>query len=119
MSILEMVVTIVVSVIASSGCWSVILYRMQTKDKAKEKDSAERKMLMALAHDRLYYLLESMLEEYQTGKRKGITTEEFENIKILFDGYKSLGGNGTCERLYKEVDKLPTVSKDKAHPAQP
>ncbi|MCC8044182.1 MAG: hypothetical protein LIP12_01625 [Clostridiales bacterium] len=109
MDTLQMVVTVLTAVLASSGCWSVILYIVQKRDKKKDTNTAEKKMLLALAHDRLYYLLGDILTEQQDGKRKGVTREEFENIKILYDGYKGLGGNGTCERLYKEVEKLPTV----------
>ena len=105
------ILTILLAVIGSSGVWSVVLaivqHRQRRKDQLAMEDSAERKMLLALAHDRIYYLAERMIGEYQDKEREGITKEEWENLDILYQGYKNLGGNGTCERLYKEIEKLP------------
>lgn len=105
------VVTIILAVLASSGIWSVILaiinHRNKIKDEARAADSAERQMLLALAHDRIYYLCETIIKEEQAGLRHGVTREEWENLDILYQGYHRLGGNGTCQRLYEEIKKLP------------
>jgi hypothetical protein len=103
------IITVLSSVLASSGLWGVILYAMKRKDEAKSKDTAERKMLVALAHDRIYYLCEEILTEQVSSKRQGVDIDEYENLRILYEGYHNLGGNGTCERLFNEVSKLPIV----------
>lgn len=103
------IITIISSVLASSGLWGVILYVLQRRDKKSEKGTAERKMLLALAHDRLYYLCEDILNSVNTGTRAGVDIDEYENIRLLYDGYHNLGGNGTCERLYNEISALPIV----------
>lgn len=37
-----------------------------------------------------------------------VTQDEYENLRTyLYDPYKKLGGNGSAERVMKEVDKLP------------
>ena len=111
MTTTQIILSIFTAVLASSGVWSIVLFKMQKKaerqDKAEKKDTAERKMLLALAHDRIYYLCCRMLDDYQNGKTQGIDVEEYDNLRILFEGYEALGGNGTCKRLYNEVSKLP------------
>lgn len=107
----QLIITIVTSMMASSGMWAVVLAvyqrREEKKEEAKKKDSAERKMLLALAHDRIYYLCGQFLSEFKAGARDHMDVDEFHNLQILYDGYKSLGGNGTCKRLYDEVSKIP------------
>ena len=107
----QMIITIVTSMMASSGMWAVVLAvyqrREEKKEEAKKKDSAERKMLIALAHDRIYYLCGQFLAEQAAGIRDHIDTDEYRNLQILYDWYKGLGGNGTCRRLFTEVSKIP------------
>ena len=107
----QMIITIVTSMMASSGMWAVVLavYQRRADKKAdeKKKDSAERKMLMALAHDRIYYLCGQFLAEQAAGIRDHVDTDEYHNLQILYDSYANLGGNGTCRRLFTEVSKIP------------
>ncbi len=107
----QLIITIVTSMMASSGLWALVLAvyqrRQDAKKDAKKADSAERKMLLALAHDRIYYLCGQFLSEFKAGARDHMDVDEFHNLQILYDGYKSLGGNGTCKRLYDEVSKIP------------
>lgn len=92
---LEMVVTILCSVIASSGLWTLIAKKLDRKD-------AKTKMLLGLAHDRIITLGMSYIQ------RGWVTNEEYEDLKkYLYNPYKELGGNGTAERVMNEVDKLP------------
>ena len=69
----QMVLTIISSVLASSGLWAYLMYLgMQYVD------------------------------------RGYVTQDEYENLRTyLYDPYKKLGGNGSAERVMKEVDKLP------------
>ena len=92
-------VTIVVAVIASSGFWAFIQH-------ISEKKSNQTKMLLGIAHDRIMYLGMRYVE------RGNVTKDEYENLHdYLYQPYKKLGGNGACERVMKEVDKLPLTNK--------
>lgn len=107
----QIIITIITSIMASSGLWALILAIVQRRAEAraasKKADSAERKMLLALAHDRLYYLCGQFLAEFKAGTRDHMDVDEFHNLQILYTGYTGLGGNGTCKRLYDEASKIP------------
>lgn len=93
---LEMAVTIFGSVMASSGLWAFIV-------KIQEKKDIKSRMLLGLGHDKIIYLCKCYL------KRGYITVDEYENLHdYLYLPYKAMGGNGTAEKLMKEVDQLPT-----------
>ena len=93
-----LIITIITSVLASGGLWSVI--RVVLEKRADKKDG-KTKLLLGLAHDKICFLSEKYLE------RGYISTEEYQNlIDYLYTPYKSLGGNGAAERLVQEVGKL-------------
>lgn len=96
--------SIVVAIFASTGFWAFLTYLIQRKD---AKDSAEAQMLKGLGHDRICWLGET----YVT--RGYITKDEYENLHdYLFLPYKKLGGNGTAEKIMKEVEKLPLEKEE-------
>lgn len=98
----QMTVTIVSSVLASSGLWAYLSRKSEQKDVKTE-------MLVGLAHDRIMYL------GMQYIKRGWITSDEYENLKdYLYTPYHRMGGNGSASRIMKEVDALPlkTVKAD-------
>ena len=102
----ETILIAVLTALTSSGACSIILYLIQRHDLKKDKSSAAEKlqsdMLMGLGHDRIVYLGASYIE------RGYITQDEYENLRdYLFKPYLELGGNGTAEKIMKEVDKLP------------
>ena len=91
---LQMVVTIVCAVIASSGFWAFI-------QKKNDKD-VKSQMLIGLAHDRIIFLGMHYIE------RGWITQDEYENLyEYLYKPYEKLGGNGSAKRIMTEVNKLP------------
>lgn len=94
----QMIVTIICSVLASSGFWTYI-------QKKNEKNDNKTKLLVGLAHDRIIHLGITYIE-------KGyITKDEFENLHdYLYIPYKAEGGNGSAERVMDEVKKLPIRS---------
>lgn len=94
----EIIVTIIVTLVASSGFWAFISTIIANKAK---KNSVSRKALLALLHDRLYFLLEKYIEQ------GSVTHDQHENIMYLYNPYVEMGGNGTCERLINEFNKLP------------
>lgn len=92
---IQLIVTVVCSVLASSGLWAYVAKRMDKKD-------AKTKLLIGLAHDRIIYLGMSYVN------RGYITQDEYENLhEYLFAPYSQAGGNGSAERVIKEVEKLP------------
>lgn len=109
----ESIVALIVAVFASTGFWTFLTSRFSNHDK-KRKDleneleelkksvDLQSKMLKGLGHDRIVYLGNEYLS------RKSITKDEYENLHdYLFDPYKNLGGNGTAEKVMREVEKLP------------
>ena len=87
--------TIITSVIASSGFWAYV-------QKKTEKKDFKSILLVGLAHDRIMYLGKSYTE------RGWITMDEYENIyEYLYQPYEKLGGNGSATRIISEVNKLP------------
>lgn len=92
---LQMAVTVVCAVLASSGFWAWMTARREKKD-------AKTKMLLGLGHDRIVSLSMRYIE------RGWITQDEYEDLnKYLYSPYREMGGNGTAERLMKEIGKLP------------
>ena len=92
---IQMALTVVCAVIASSGFWAYI-------QKRSEKNDVKTQMLVGLAHDRILFLGMSYIE-------KGfITRDEYENLyEYLYRPYEKMGGNGSAKRVMQEVNKLP------------
>lgn len=94
----SIVITILVTLLASSGFWAFVMHML-------DKKSAKNKMLLGLGHDRIMYLGMKYIENGE------ITKSEYENLtKYLYEPYKKMGGNGTAERLMLEVNRLKIVS---------
>lgn len=95
----EFILTIIVATLASTGFWSLVLYKIQKRD--ENKDSLTR-LILGLAYREI---TELCIKYVQRGY---ITKDEYEDlIKYLFAPYKELGGDGTAEKLIDEVKKLP------------
>ncbi len=92
--ILQAIITVLCSVIASSSFWLFIEKKTNKKDLTSQ-------MLIGLAHERIV----SLGMEYI--KRGSITKDEYEDLRdYLYKPYESLGGNGSAKRIMLEVDKL-------------
>lgn len=91
----QTIATVLISVAASSGFWAFLLKKTENK-------GARTQLLVGLAHDRIL----------QSGmfyiKRGWLSIDEYENLyEYLYKPYKELGGNGTAERIIKQLEKLP------------
>lgn len=96
---IQMVLTIVCAVIASSGFWAYISKRCEKKD-------VKTRMLVGLAHDRILFLGMRYVD------RGYITRDEYENLyEYLYQPYEKMGGNGSAKRVMQEVNKLPIHSQ--------
>lgn len=89
----QIIMTLLSALLASGGLWAVISKKLDTK-------TAEDHMLLGLAHDRIFQLCKQYIHD------GSISVEEYRNLEYLYRPYKELGGNGTAEKLFKEVTKL-------------
>ena len=102
--ITTIIVSVVCAAFASTGFWAFLTHWLQRKD---TKDSAGSKMLKGLAHDRICYLGAKYIQ------RGWITKDEYENLHdYLYAPYRALKGNGTAEKIMKDVAKLPFKDKE-------
>lgn len=93
--LVQILITVFSSVLASSGLWAFL-------SKITDKKDVKTDMLIGLAHDRIIHLGMVYIE------RGYITQDEYENLyEYLFKPYEKMGGNGSAARVMKEVDKLP------------
>jgi len=98
----DIIVTIIVSVLGSSGLWAFLQNRSTAK-------SASERMILGLAHAEIFRQCEHYL------RRDGITKEELEDLdKYLFRPYKELGGNGTAESMVEQCRKLKFITAAEA-----
>lgn len=99
--IVQVLVPVLVSLIASSGFWLYI-------DKKMNLRTAQTRLMIGLAHDRIVWLGMHYIE------RGWITQDEYENLKdYLYKPYEELGGNGSARRVMNDVDRLP-IKKGKS-----
>lgn len=94
-----MIVQIIIAIVASGGFWTLLQTALTNRQKRK---SAEGKLLLGIAFDRICERAERHLDE------GFITTEDYNDLnKYMYQPYKQMGGNGTCERLMEQVRELP------------
>ena len=92
---IQMAVTVICAVLASSGFWAYLQKRSENKD-------VKTQMLIGLAHDRIIYLGMQYID------RGWITQDEYENLhEYLYKPYEQMGGNGSAKRIMNEVEHLP------------
>lgn len=89
----QIIVTIVLSVLASSGLWQYIIFKSQYK-------STQTQAILALLHNEIYSIAEEAIE------KGSITADEFDNLTTLYEPYKALKGNGTGEALYTKCKNM-------------
>ena len=100
-TIIVAILTAIAGVLGSNGIWTYFSQK-------SNKNSIERKALMGLIHNRICELCEKYIV------RGYILEWEYEDlISYMYQSYKTLGGNGTAEKLVKEVEKLPIYFDEK------
>ena len=62
---------------------------------------AVTKVIKALSHDALFSRCEALI------LKGNITTDELENLDMLYDAYEGLGMNGAGKELYNRCKALP------------
>lgn len=92
---MDIIVTIICTIFASSGFWAWLMNR-------QSKNTAERRMILGIGYRSICDLCTVYI------KRGYITRDEYADLKkYLYEPYREMGGNGTCERLMREIDSLP------------
>lgn len=97
-----------ISAFSSSGVMSLVIFLLQRRDKKKEKESAQSRMIIALGHDKMVYLTDKYV------RRGAITLKEKKNLKYLADPYFDGGGNGDAKIGYDACQKLEVISEETA-----
>lgn len=97
-----------ISAFSSSGVMSLVIYVLQRRDRKKEKESAQTRMIIALGHDKIVYLTDKYV------KRGGITLKEKRNLEYLAKPYFDGGGNGDAHIGYDACERLQVISEDVA-----
>lgn len=94
--IIQAAITGLCVIFASAGFWTFM-------EKRKNKNSAETKLLIGIAHD---LIIDKSLKYID---RTWITEDEYETLyKYLYKPYIDSGGNGVAKKLVEgEVSKLP------------
>lgn len=93
MDFIQMAITVVSAVLASSGFWAFLQKRGEKKD-------VRTKLLVGLGHDRIRSLGTFYLD------RGWMTIDEYENFHdYLYLPYRAAGGNGSAERIMEEVER--------------
>lgn len=101
---IELLTMLISAVFASSGLWTLVLYKIQRRD---QRNNALTKLMLGLAYRQITDLCIKYID------RGYVTKDEYEDLmKYLFLPYKELGGDGTAERLVDEVKKLPIKAKE-------
>jgi len=93
--VLQIVITAITAIAASSGFWAFI-------NRKRNTSTLTRQLLIGLAHDRIVTLCLDYI------CRGWITQDEHENLSVfLYNPYHLMGGNSSVLRLMTEINKLP------------
>lgn len=98
MTTTQVILTIITALLTSSGLWAFLGSRL-------EKNSAERELIVEIAHIELVFFGMQFLE------RGWITRDEYEIMQDLYNPYVKLGGNGSGKKIMKEIENLPIRDK--------
>lgn len=94
MTTTQLILTIITSILASSGLWAFLSNRL-------ERNSAERELVVGIGHIELVFFGMRYIE------RGWITRDEYETLQELYKPYVKLGGNGSGTKIMNEIEKLP------------
>ena len=116
----SLVSTIIGAIFGGSGVTflTFLIQRHDRKTDKRQEEYAElsRKIseiadaVKGQGHDRIIYLGEKYIQ------RGGITRDEYENLHdYIYGPYKALGGNGTAEKVMRDVENLPIITKNEVY----
>jgi hypothetical protein len=95
----ELIVTVLVAVLASSGMWTFLTTIVTNR--RKKKPSALERAVLGLMHDHIIEVCRGYI------KRNYITVEEKADLyKYCYEPYKALLGDGEVEKYMELLEKL-------------
>ena len=98
MTTTQIILTIITSLLASSGLWAFFFFFL-------ERNNAERELIVGIGHIEIVFFGMQYIE------RGWITRDEYEIMQDLYKPYVKLGGNGSGTKIMKELEKLPIREK--------
>lgn len=106
----EAVIISLTTALLTGGFFSFLQFMIKRHDdktnNVKAKNELIEDALLAILHDKIYVTGSRILKEGT------ISAEDANNLDHLYQPYKALGGNGTCERIIKEINELPLKVED-------
>lgn len=91
----DILLPVVIALVTSSGLWAFLIGW-------RDKTSATARLLMGLAHN---HIIEMGVRAIERG---WIYRDEYDDlITYSYGPYKDLGGNGMCDKIIQEVNRLP------------
>ena len=98
MTTTQIILTVITSLLASSGLWAFLGSRL-------ERNNAERELIVGIGHIELVFFGMQYIE------RGWITRDEYDTMQELYKPYVKLGGNGSGTKIMKELERLPIREK--------
>lgn len=82
--------------------------KQEQEQKEKEEKKLEADRMQALENGVVCLLRKELIADYEKWMDKGyITQNALEHGLLMYDAYKSLGGNGMVEQMKEEIQELP------------
>lgn len=95
----QIIIALVAAVFGSTGFWSWLSGR-------RKKKSDESMLLLGIAYSEIIHRSEEYIH------RGWIAVDEYAELdRYLYQPYRSMGGNGTAERLINAVKSLPVAKE--------
>lgn len=97
------IVLIITGLSISGSLKKYLSWKKENIKKTNERFKILEEGVKAMLHNKIYG---SSLSHIEKGK---ISLDDLEDLDYLFKPYKKLGGNGTAEKLYDEVQGLKKI----------
>ena len=81
----------------------MVKYKHDKLDVESCKSDAERRIIRGIAHLQIVKACRHYLEVNR------ITTSQYNDLVVMVDAYRELGGNGSVNRVMQEIEKLPII----------
>lgn len=89
----------IINYFVSAACGGLVTWLVL----GTKKLSSLQKVIKALSHDALFSRCEQLI------LKGSITSDDLENLNMLYEAYHDLGMNGAGEELYNRAKSLPLV----------
>ena len=101
---MNIVLTIVLAVLGSSGVSTVVVALLQRHWQKKDREDTRIDALVSAQQTLMIDRVRHLGQKYIEAGR--IALPEKENIHAMYKAYKALGGNGHLETVMSEIDRL-------------